>query len=79
VVIRLKNGDTLDTGAVARIRGHAYEPLTTAELWEKFAACTAQAYAPRQAKALFDMLQALGDLRSTQELPTCGSIFTKGD
>jgi 2-methylcitrate dehydratase PrpD len=79
VVIRLKNGEALDTGPVATIRGHAYDPLTSAELWEKFSACTSGAYSPPQAKKLFDLLQALDDLRSTHELPTCESIFAKGD
>jgi 2-methylcitrate dehydratase PrpD len=79
VVIRLANGESLDTGSVATIRGHAYDPLSTAELWDKFAACTLRTHSSAQARTLFDQLQGLDRLRSVRDLPTCESIFTTGD
>ena len=76
VRMRLNNGEILDSGPIATIRGHAYDPMSVEELWEKFANCTARTHAPAQAKELFDSLQAVDDLRSVRDLPTCGTIFT---
>lgn len=75
VVIRLANGETLDSGSITTIAGHADEPLSTAELWEKFAACTAQTHSPAQATALFDLLQKIETVPSVATLPTCESIL----
>jgi 2-methylcitrate dehydratase PrpD len=71
VAIRLANGEVLDSGPVATIRGHAYEPLTSAELWEKFGHCTALTHTREEARKLFDLLQSVDTLSAVSELPTC--------
>lgn len=76
VLIRLKNGEVLDSGPVAVIRGHAYDPMSVEELWEKFAECTARTHAKPEARRLFEMLQAVEELPSVRDLPTCETIFT---
>lgn len=75
VVIRLKNGEVLDSGDIARIRGHAYDPMSPEELWTKFAECTARTHSEAQARRLFGMLQAVDELPSVLDLPTCETIF----
>jgi 2-methylcitrate dehydratase PrpD len=75
VRIRLKNGEMLDSGAIATIRGHAYDPMSTEELWEKFAQCTAKTHTRSEARRLFELLQAVDKLPSVRELPTCETIF----
>jgi len=75
VVIRLCNGQVLDSGAVSVIRGHAYDPMSTDELWQKFADCTAKTHTQPQARHLFELLQAVDELPSVRELPTCETIF----
>jgi len=76
VVMRLKNNEVLDSGEIARIRGHAYDPMSTEELWTKFAECTARTHAEREATRLFEMLQAVDKLPAVRDLPTCKTIFT---
>ncbi|MBI3937050.1 MAG: MmgE/PrpD family protein [Betaproteobacteria bacterium] len=76
VVIRLANGEILDSGEIARIRGHAYDPMSPEELWTKFAECTSRTHTEPQARRLFDMLQAVDALPSVRDLPTCETIFT---
>lgn len=76
VRIRLKSGEVLDSGPVAVIRGHAYDPMSAAELWDKFAECTARTHTEPDARRLFGMLQAVEQLPSVRELPTCQSILT---
>jgi 2-methylcitrate dehydratase PrpD len=75
VVLRLNNGDVLDSGAVTVIRGHADDPMSVDELWEKFADCTARTHSPAQARALFDRLQAIDALSSVRDLPSCAAVF----
>jgi hypothetical protein len=74
--MRLANGETLDSGPIERIRGHAYDPMSVEELWEKFADCTSRTHTQAQAKRLFEMLQRVDALSSARELPTCETIFT---
>jgi hypothetical protein len=74
-VIRLANGETLDSGPIVRIRGHAYDPMSVEELWEKFADCTARTHARADAKRLFEMLQNVDQLESARDLPTCENVF----
>jgi 2-methylcitrate dehydratase PrpD len=76
VVIRLNSGEVLDSGTIAKIRGHAYDPLSSDELWEKFVGCTARTHTKQQSRRLFDMLQAIDTLPSVRELPSCETIFT---
>jgi len=75
VVIKLKNGEVYDTGTVGNIRGHADDPLSTEELWTKFAECTAQTHAEPEARRLFNLLQAVETLPGVRDLPTCETIF----
>jgi 2-methylcitrate dehydratase PrpD len=75
VEITLVDGSKLDSGPISSIRGHAYDPLTTEELWEKFKECTAKTHTEAEASELFDKTQSLVDLKSTQELPTCKRVF----
>ena len=74
-VIRLASGETLDTGAITSVRGHAYDPLTTEELWEKFRDCTVKTHSESEARTLFDRSQAIVQLTSASELPTATSLF----
>ncbi len=78
VLVKLNSGEVLDSGVIAKIRGHAFDPLSREELWEKFASCTARTHTERESKQLFDMLQSLDTLRSARDLPTCETIFTEG-
>lgn len=75
VQIRLTTGETLDSGPIASVRGHAYDPLNADELWAKFAECTARTHAPAESRRLFDLLQSVDTLRSPRELPSCTKIF----
>ena len=75
VVIRLANGEVLDSGEIARIRGHAYDPMDPAELWTKFEDCTKKTHSEKDARQLFGLLQKVDDLSSTRDLPTCGKVF----
>jgi len=77
VVIRLNSGEMLDSGTIARIRGHAYDPLNRDELWEKFRSCTARTHAEKDAKRLFETLQSIDTLPSARDLPSCNRIFVK--
>lgn len=75
VVIRLKNGGTLDTGEIKTVRGHAFDPLTTDELWQKFRECTMKTHNESDARLLFERTQSISDLKSTADLPTANSVF----
>lgn len=75
VVMTLKSGEVLDSGPIATIPGYASEPLTTEELWGKFSECTQFTHTPTEAKALFDLLQRIDELKSAHDLPTCNTIY----
>ncbi len=75
VVIRLVDGTTLDTGEITSVRGHAFDPLPTEELWAKFRECTAHTHSAEAARQLFDCAQSIARLRSTRDLPTCENVF----
>lgn len=75
VVLRLQDGTTLDTGPITSIAGHAYQPLTTEQLWVKFKECTAKTHSDESARLLFERSQSIVELRSTQQLPTCENVF----
>lgn len=74
VKVRLKSGEALDSGPITTIRGHAFDPLTLDEQWEKFASCTSRSHTPSQARQLFEMLQAIDTLPSARALPTCEAL-----
>lgn len=75
VTLRLKSGEVIDSGPIATIPGYAAEPLTPAELWTKFRDCTQFTHTEPEARELFDLLQRVDRLPSTQALPTCRTIF----
>jgi 2-methylcitrate dehydratase PrpD len=75
VTIKLHSGEVLESGPIATIPGYASEPLTTEQLWGKFADCTKKTHNSDGARELFDLLQKVDALPSAQALPTCTSIF----
>ena len=75
VVMKLRNGEVLESGPIATIPGYANEPLTTEQLWDKFAECTAKTHTAVEARELFGLLQKVDALSSPHALPTCTSIF----
>ncbi|MFN8682388.1 MmgE/PrpD family protein [Paracoccus sp. P2] len=75
VVIRLKNGEVLDTGKVSKIPGHALSPLSEDELWEKFQECTETTHDGGDARALFDATQRMHELTSTADLKSAPGLF----
>jgi 2-methylcitrate dehydratase PrpD len=75
VVIKLKNGTSLDTGPITSIRGHAFDPLPVEDLWEKFRECTIHTHSQSEARLLFERAQSIANLGSTRDLPTCENAF----
>jgi 2-methylcitrate dehydratase PrpD len=75
VILRLKSGEVLDSGPIETIPGYAAEPLTTAELWGKFRECTQLTHNDAEAKHLFDLLQKIDELPSTDAIPSCERIL----
>jgi len=71
----LRNGEVIESGPISTIPGYAGEPLTTEQLWGKFAECTAKTHTPEQAREMFGLLQKVDSLASASVLPTCQSIF----
>ena len=75
VLIRLNDGEVLDSGLVTSVRGHADDPMSTEELWTKFAECTERTHTEAEAKRLFALLQGIEKLPSVRDLPSCETIF----
>lgn len=75
VVMRLRNGEVLDSGPIASARGQVADPLTAEERWKKFLDCTARTHTEQQARKIFDMLQSVENITSVGALPTCETIF----
>jgi 2-methylcitrate dehydratase PrpD len=75
VLLRLQNGEVLDSGPIASARGQVADPMTIEEQWAKFLDCTALTHAEPQARQVFDMLQSVECLTSARALPTCDTIF----
>ena len=75
VLVRLVNGQTIDSGLVKSLKGHADDPMNQEELWAKFSDCTAKTHSDAAAKQLFEMLQTVEQLPSARDLPSCESIF----
>lgn len=68
VVLKLRDGRTLDSGEIRFARGNAQLPLREEELRAKFMDCTS-AVAELDAAALFDRLTRLETISSINELP----------
>jgi len=75
VTMRLKSGEVIESGPIASVPGHASEPLTTEQLWSKFAECTSNTHTETEARELFGLLQRIDELPGVGALPTCISIF----
>jgi 2-methylcitrate dehydratase PrpD len=75
VVMKLKNGEVIDSGPIATIPGYAAEPLTTDELYGKFRECTQFTHNDAGAREMFDLLQNIDKLPNAHALPTCETIF----
>lgn len=71
----LRSGEVIESGPIASVPGYAGEPLTTEQLWGKFAECTEKTHTPQQARELFELLQKVDSLPTALVLPTCNSIF----
>ncbi len=72
IVIKLANGEVLDSGEIRHARGHAKLPLTEADMWAKFADCVTASASKTTARELFDRLQRIDALGTVAELPTVG-------
>jgi 2-methylcitrate dehydratase PrpD len=75
VVISLEDGTRLDTGPITSIKGHAYDPLSTAELWQKFQECTARTHTEAASRELFNQAQRIAELPSALALPTSSELL----
>ena len=75
VIMKLRTGEVLNSGPIATVPGYASEPLTTEQLWSKFADCTKKTHSESQARELFAVLQKIDAQPSAQAIPTCTSIF----
>lgn len=75
VTMTLRSGETLESGPISTIPGHANDPLTSEQVWKKFRECTMSTHSESDARELFDLLQKIEQLESTTELPTCGGLF----
>jgi 2-methylcitrate dehydratase PrpD len=75
VTMTLRNGEVLKSGPIASVPGYASEPLTTEQLWGKFAECTEKTHTPKEARELFALLQKVDSLGTPKDLPSCTSIF----
>ena len=76
VTITLKSGEVIESGKITSVPGHAGDPLTTDQLWDKFRECTASTHSEADARVLFDALQKIDSLSSVHEVPTATGIFT---
>lgn len=75
VVVQLHSGKTFDTGEIRTVLGHAFDPLSTEQLWEKFRECTATTHSDTEAELLFARSQMLDELASTADLPSKERLF----
>ena len=75
VTITLRNGEILESGPIRTIPGHANDPLTPDQLWGKFRECTTKTHNETDARELFDALQKIDSVSSTEALPTCPTLF----
>ena len=75
VTMTLRSGEVIESGPISTIPGHANDPLTSEQLWEKFRECTANTHTETEARELFGLLQEIDSLPSASVLPTCTSIF----
>lgn len=69
VIVTLRDGRRLESGAILKARGTHDLPLTRDELWTKFESCTQAGGASVPARALFDTLMSLDEIVSVRDIP----------
>lgn len=72
VVVTLRDGRPLDSGAILKARGTHDLPLSADELWTKFESCAKAGRATVPARALFDTLMSLEQVASVRHIPGLG-------
>ena len=72
LTITLGSGEIFDSGDIRYARGHANLPLTTDDMWVKFADCVGSSASGEITRTLFDELQAIDELRTVEDLPSVG-------
>ncbi len=73
VVLKLANGDVLESAKVEMARGDWAMPLTRDELWTKFEDClSVGGIGGNRARALFDALDDMENLARVSDLPSLG-------
>ena len=77
VVVYLVNGETIDSGLIRSLKGHADDPMNRQELWEKFRLCTAATHDEPDARRLFDLLQEVDQLPTARDIPSCNRLFSR--
>ena len=70
IAVALDDGTVIESTPVRRFRGHGDNPMSTAELRQKFADCLAHGGVAEQHNTLFDTLIDLESLAAATELPT---------
>ena len=70
IEVELDDGTVLVSDEVTRHRGHGRNPMSTDELWHKFAGCVAGRMDGERARAAFDTMQKVDSLASASEIPT---------
>ena len=68
VRMMLRDGNEIVSEPVYKARGHFKKPVDRERLWDKFNDCSAGALEASEARALFDALQKLPQLKSAPEL-----------
>lgn len=76
VTLTMRDGEVIESGPIVGVPGGAEEPLTEAQLWGKFRECTVETHTEEKARELFDALQRIDSLSSTDEIPTSTGLFT---
>jgi hypothetical protein len=69
VMVGLRDGRRLDSGAILKARGTNDLPLTADELWMKFESCARAGRAAVPARELFECLMALDGVATVRDIP----------
>jgi 2-methylcitrate dehydratase PrpD len=77
VKLTLRSGEVIESGPITSVPGHADDPLTAEQLWNKFRECTLETHSEAEARSLFDALQTIETLTSTAQLPTTAGLFSE--
>jgi 2-methylcitrate dehydratase PrpD len=69
VLVTLRDGRRLESGAILKARGTHDLPLSAGELWTKFESCAQAGGATVPPRALFDALISLDQIASVRDIP----------